>query len=92
MGVLAWSLDRLRRIRWWLLTSVLLLLILVQDEWGWWLAVSGPVAWSGFWIPGLVDLLRDWSPSARRARSHLPSEKERIEAARQELMRRHNVD
>lgn len=53
---------------------------------------SRAVAFAGFWIPGLVDLLRDWSPSARKALAHLPTDQERIEAGRQELLRRRNAD
>lgn len=92
MGVLARSLEGLHRLRWWLPASVVLLLVLVRDEWGWWSAIAGPVAFAGFWIPGLVDLLKDGSPRARRARAHLPTEQDRIEAARQELLRRRNAD
>lgn len=88
MRILDRSLDSLRRLRWWLLGSVVVLHVLVRDEWGWWSAIAGAIAFAGFLIPGLVDLLKDWSPSSRRARANLPTEQERIEAARQELLRR----
>jgi hypothetical protein len=88
MAAIAKGLEGLRRLRWWLLAPVVVLGVLVRDEWAWWSAIAGAVALAGFWIPGLVDLVRDWSPSARRARAQLPPEHERIEAARQELLRR----
>lgn len=84
--------EVLRRVRWWLLASVVLLVVVVRDEWGWWSAIAGPVALAGFWIPGLVDLLRDWSPGARSARSQLASEQERIEVVRQELQQRRDTE
>lgn len=88
--VLDKSLGGLRRVRWWLLALVVVLSILVRHEWGWWSAIAGPVAFAGFWIPWLADLVRDWTPSARQARAAQPTEKERIEAQRQELLRRRN--
>lgn len=91
MKALAPCVEVLRRLRWWLLAAVVLLDLVVRDDWGWWSAIAGPVALAGFWIPGLVGLVHDWSPSVRRARSHLPSERERIEAARQELIRRRDT-
>jgi hypothetical protein len=48
----------------------------------------GPLGFAGFWVPWLADLIRDWTPSARRARAALPSERDRIKNARQDLTRR----
>jgi hypothetical protein len=45
----------------------------------------GPLGFAGFWVPWLADLIRDWTPSARRARAALPSERDRIKNARQDL-------
>lgn len=82
------GIEGLRRLRWWLLVSVIVLLVLVRNEWAWWSAIAGPVGLAGFWVPWLADLIRDWTPSARRSRAALPSERARIENARQDLMRR----
>lgn len=82
------GIEGLRRLRWWLFASVIVLLVLVQDEWAWWSAIAGPVGFAGFWVPWLADLIRDWTPSARHARAASPSERERIEDARQDIMRR----
>lgn len=90
MGVrhLVRGIDGLRRLRWWLFVVVLVLLFVIRNEWAWWSEIAGPVGFAGFWIPWLADLIRDWTPSARRARAALPSEHNRIENARQELIRR----
>lgn len=82
------GIEGLRRLRWWLFVSVIVLLVLVRNEWAWWSAIAGPLGFAGFWIPWLADLIRDWTPSARRARAALPSERDSIENARQALMRR----
>lgn len=83
------GIARLRRLRWWLFASVIVLLVLVQDEWS---AIAGSVGFAGFWVPWLADLIRDWTPSTRHARAASPSERERIEDARQDIMRRRAED
>jgi hypothetical protein len=82
------GIEGLRRLRWWLFLSVIVLLVLVRNEWAWWSAIAGPLGFAGFWVPWLAALIRDWTPSALRARAALPSERARIEKARQDLMRR----
>lgn len=88
VNYLVGGIEALRRMRWWLFVSVIVLLVAVQNEWAWWSAIAGPLGFAGFWIPWLADLIRDWTPGARRTRAALPSQRDRIENVRQDLMRR----
>ncbi|KRC56616.1 MULTISPECIES: hypothetical protein [unclassified Nocardioides] len=88
MPALDHPVERLHQVRWGLLAAVMVVVIVSRDQWQWWDGLAGPLAFAGFWVPWLVALGHDWTPSAIRARREAPLERARIEAARRELQRR----